>query len=117
MSSVGQARLMTNVTTPYATPSSSVHIRRIPDCILQKEAERYIAYDPELIVRYFMAPGTKVLLMGERDEQLHLDPVQWGYAPGWWDKPMLIYARVEAVSASRKFKSLCQQVEQFALHY
>nr|DAL60276.1 MAG TPA_asm: Tubulinyl-Tyr carboxypeptidase 1 [Caudoviricetes sp.] len=78
---------------------------------MQKEAEHDIAYDPELIVRYIVAPGTKVLLMGECDEQLHLDPVHWGYAPGWWDKPMLIYARVGAVSASRRFKSLCLQEE------
>lgn len=31
----------------------------------------------------------------ERDEQLHLDPVIWGHAPGWWDKAPLINARVE----------------------
>ncbi|SUH03964.1 Uncharacterised protein [Salmonella enterica subsp. enterica] len=33
------------------------------------------------IGRYNVAPGTKVLLLSERDEQLHLDPVFWGYAP------------------------------------
>ncbi|HBX7964504.1 TPA: hypothetical protein MIG90_12025 [Klebsiella pneumoniae] len=78
---------------------------------LAEEAERDIAYDPELIARYIVAPGTKVMLMGEYDEQLHLDPLHWDYAPGWWDKQMLIYARVGAVSASRRFKSLCQQEE------
>ncbi|MCL3152888.1 SOS response-associated peptidase family protein, partial [Klebsiella pneumoniae] len=57
---------------------------------LAEEAERDIAYDPEPIGRYNVAPGTKVLLLSERDEQLHLDPVHWGYAPGWWDKPPLI---------------------------
>ncbi len=45
------------------------------------EGERDIAYDPEPIGRYNVAPGTKVLLLSERDEQLHLDPVFWGYAP------------------------------------
>ena len=42
---------------------------------LAEEAERDIAYDPEPISRYNVAPGTKVLLRSERDEQLHLDPV------------------------------------------
>ncbi len=49
---------------------------------LAEEADRDIAYDPEPIGRYNVAPGTKVLLLSERDEQLHLDPVHWGYAPG-----------------------------------
>ncbi|MCC2000342.1 SOS response-associated peptidase family protein [Enterobacter bugandensis] len=60
---------------------------------LADEADRDIAYDPEPIGRYNVAPGTKVLLLSERDEQLHLDPVFWGYAPGWWDKQPLINAR------------------------
>ncbi|MCS5969435.1 SOS response-associated peptidase family protein [Klebsiella variicola subsp. variicola] len=58
-----------------------------------------------------MAPGTKVLLLSERDEQLHLDPVHWGYAPGWWDKPPLINARVETAATSRMFKPLGSTVE------
>ena len=60
---------------------------------LADEADRDIAYDPEPIGRYNVAPGTKVLLLSERNEQLHLDPVFWGYAPGWWDKAPLINAR------------------------
>ena len=75
---------------------------------LAEEAERDIAYDPEPIGRYNVAPGTKVLLLSERDEQLHLDPVHWGYAPGWWDKPPLINARVETAATSRMFKPLWQ---------
>ncbi|MDX6917973.1 SOS response-associated peptidase, partial [Enterobacter roggenkampii] len=39
---------------------------------LSDEADRDIAYDPEPIGRYNVAPGTKVLLLSERDEQLHL---------------------------------------------
>lgn len=50
----------------------------------------------------------KVLLLSERDEHLHLDPVFWGYAPGWWDKPPLINARVETAATSRMFKPLWQ---------
>ncbi|MEB6511498.1 SOS response-associated peptidase [Enterobacter roggenkampii] len=75
---------------------------------LSDEADRDIAYDPEPIGRYNVAPGTKVLLLSERDEQLHLDPVFWGYAPGWWDKPPLINARVETAATSRMFKPLWQ---------
>lgn len=56
---------------------------------LADEADRDIAYDLEPIGRYNVAPGTKVLLLIERDEKLHLDPVFWGYAPGWWGKPPL----------------------------
>ena len=65
---------------------------------LAEDIERDIPYDPEPIGRYNVAPGTKVLLLSERDEHLHLDPVFWGYAPGWWDKPPLINARVETAA-------------------
>ena len=68
---------------------------------LADEADRNIAYDPEPIGRYIVAPGTKVLLLSERDEQLHLDPVFWGYAPRWWDKTPLINTRVETAVTSR----------------
>ncbi|ATM91012.1 hypothetical protein SK44_01439 [Klebsiella aerogenes] len=47
---------------------------------LVDEADRDIPYDPEPIGRYNVSPGTKVLLLSERDEQLHIDPVFWGYA-------------------------------------
>lgn len=63
--------------------------------ILADEAEEYIPYDAEPNGRYNVAPGIKFLLLSERDEQLHLDPEFWGYAPGWWDKPPLINARGE----------------------
>ena len=61
---------------------------------LANKAERGIPYDPEPIGRYNVAPGTKVLILSERDNLLHLDPVIWSYAPRWWDKPPLINARV-----------------------
>lgn len=76
--------------------------------LIADEAERDIAYDPEPIGRFNVAPGTRVLLLSERDEQLNLDPVHWGYAPGWWDKPQLINARVETAASSRMFKPLWQ---------
>ena len=49
--------------------------------LLADEVEQDIPYDPEPIGRFNVAPGTKVLLLSERDEKLHLDPVFWGYAP------------------------------------
>ena len=73
---------------------------------LADDADRDIAYDPAPISRYNVAPGTKVLLLSERGEQLHIDPVFWGYAPGWWDKAPLINARVETVVTGRMFKPL-----------
>lgn len=38
---------------------------------------------------FTMSLQVRALLLRERDEHLHLDPVHWGYAPGWWDKPAL----------------------------
>lgn len=49
--------------------------------LLSEEVERDIPYDPEPIRRFNVAPGTKVLLLSKRYEQLHLDPVLWRYAP------------------------------------
>lgn len=79
---------------------------------LAEEAERDIAYVPEPIGRYNAAPGTKVLLLSERDEQLHLDPVHWGYSQEWWDKPPLINAWVDTPATSKMFKPLGSTVEQ-----
>lgn len=49
---------------------------------LADKADHAIAYAPEPIGRYNAAPGTKVLLLSERDEQLHIAPVLWSYASG-----------------------------------
>lgn len=75
---------------------------------LADESDRNIAYDPDPIGRYNVAPGTKVLLLSERGEQLHLDPVLWCYAPRWWDKAPLINAHVETAATSRMFQPLWQ---------
>lgn len=74
--------------------------------LLANEADRDIACDPEPIGRFNVAPGTQVSLLSERDEQLHLDPVHWGYVLGWWDKTPLINARVETAVTSKMFKPL-----------
>lgn len=49
--------------------------------LLSEEAEREIAYETEPIGRFNVAPGTKVLLLSERNEQLYLDPVCGGMPP------------------------------------
>lgn len=65
-----------------------------------------ITFDPEPIARFNVAPGTKVLLLNERDEELHFDPVYWGYGPEWWGKQPLINARGETAARGRMFKPL-----------
>lgn len=65
-----------------------------------------IPHDPTPVGRYNVAPGTKVLILSERDESLHLDPVFWGYGPEWWDKPPLINARSETAFSGRMFRPL-----------
>ncbi|NWA64107.1 SOS response-associated peptidase family protein [Pantoea sp. B9002] len=65
-----------------------------------------ITFDPEPIGRFNVAPGTKVLLLSEREDGLHLDPVFWGYGPEWWDKQPLINARGETAASGRMFKPL-----------
>ncbi|WP_212023839.1 SOS response-associated peptidase [Citrobacter portucalensis] len=76
--------------------------------LLADESERGIPYDPEPIGRFNVVPSTKVLLLSERDEQLLLDSVLWGYAPGWRGKPPLINARSETAATSRMLKPLWQ---------
>jgi putative SOS response-associated peptidase YedK len=59
--------------------------------------------------RYNVAPGTRVLLLNQRNDELHLDPVEWGYGPDWWiqmKRQPVINARVETAASSRMFKPL-----------
>lgn len=83
--------------------------------LLADEAERDIPYAPEPIGRFDVAPGTKVLLLSEYDEQLHLAPVICGYTPGWWDKPQLINAHSETAATSRILSHSGNMAVQFAL--
>ncbi|MDU6410789.1 MAG: SOS response-associated peptidase family protein [Yersiniaceae bacterium] len=69
------------------------------------------ALDPVPVDRYNVAPGTRVLLLNQRDDQLCLDPVRWGYQPHWAKeahRPPVINARVETAAGSRMFKPLWQ---------
>ncbi|WP_370463635.1 SOS response-associated peptidase family protein [Pantoea sp. B9002] len=52
-------------------------------------ADSDYVHDPEPIGRYNVAPGTSVLLLDQRDGELKLDPVYWGYGPEWWYKQPL----------------------------
>lgn len=67
------------------------------------------AFDPQPIGRYNIAPGNPVLLLRQREAQLCLDPVTWGYQPKWAKashQPVMINARAETAAYSRMFKSL-----------
>lgn len=86
---------------------SQCRVKTIPPCSLKKlNVTFHTIQNPS--GRFNVALGTKVLLLSERDEQLHLDPVIWGYAPGGWDKPPLINVRSETAATSRMFKTLRQ---------
>lgn len=69
-------------------------------------ADSDYVHDPEPIGRYNVALGTNVVLLNQRDGELKLDPVYWGYGPEWWNKPPLINARGETAASSRMFKPL-----------
>jgi putative SOS response-associated peptidase YedK len=61
------------------------------------------------IGRYNVAPGTRVILLNQRDGKIYMDPVNWGYGPDWWiemKRQPVINARVETASTSRMFKPL-----------
>ncbi|MCT4709186.1 SOS response-associated peptidase family protein [Enterobacteriaceae bacterium H11S18] len=75
---------------------------------LADEATLDIPCDPTPIGRFNVTPGSKVLLLSERDTTWHLDPVMWSYAPPWWDKKQFINARIETAASSPMFKSLCE---------
>lgn len=65
-----------------------------------------IPYDPQPLARYNVSPGTRVLLLSERDEGYALDPVLWGYRPEWWEKAPLINARSETAATGKMFSKL-----------
>ncbi|WP_416376776.1 SOS response-associated peptidase family protein [Klebsiella pneumoniae] len=76
--------------------------------------EEYLAFlgeEAERTSRMIRSPSAATtlrpepcILLSERRSQLHLDPVHWGYAPEWWNKPALINARSETAAGSRMFR-------------
>lgn len=76
---------------------------------LNPDVELALAIDEVPIERYNVAPGTRVLLINQREDKLYLDPVLWGYHPAWAKEARrqpMINARVETVATSRMFKPL-----------
>ena len=67
-----------------------------------------LPFDSELLGRYNVAPGTRMMLLNQRGWQLHFEPVFWGYKPDWWHRAMLINARGEMAASGRMFKPLWQ---------
>ncbi|WP_413728720.1 SOS response-associated peptidase family protein [Sodalis sp. RH19] len=76
---------------------------------LRPDVEFVGGLDGEPVGRYNVSPGTRVLLLNQREDKLHLDPVLWGYQPAWAKeagRPPLINARVETAASGRMFKPL-----------
>ncbi|BAE74851.1 Putative SOS response-associated peptidase YedK [Sodalis glossinidius str. 'morsitans'] len=59
--------------------------------------------------RYNISPGSQALVVNQRDAELHLEAVTWGYHPPWARKhhqPAMVSARAETAPYSRLFKPL-----------
>lgn len=82
---------------------------------LADEATLDIPCDPTPIGRFNVTPGSKVLLLSERDTTWHLDPVMWSYAPPWWDKKQLINARIETPASSPSLHHCANMAERSLL--
>jgi putative SOS response-associated peptidase YedK len=77
--------------------------------VLASELEVASGQDNVPIGRYNVAPGTRVILLNQKDGKIYMDPVNWGYGPGWWiemKRQPVINARVETAATSRMFKPL-----------
>ena len=77
--------------------------------VLSPDKEFASGIDDIPLDRYNVSPGTRVLLLNQRDDKIFLDPVNWGYQPSWAKeskRPPMINARVETVATSRMFKPL-----------
>ncbi|RDL15598.1 SOS response-associated peptidase family protein [Serratia fonticola] len=76
---------------------------------LGSDLEFVDGFDTTPLARYNIGPGTRVLMLNQRDDTLHLDAVRWGYQPQWAKdahRPAMINARVETAATSRMFKPL-----------
>ncbi|SDS22390.1 Putative SOS response-associated peptidase YedK [Halopseudomonas xinjiangensis] len=60
------------------------------------------------IARYNVPPSTQVQIIHEHDDQLHVEPVRWGYAPFWakGKRPPPINARLETAATSKFWKGI-----------
>lgn len=65
-----------------------------------------VPYDRQPLERYNVAPGTRVLILSERDGNCALDPVIWSYSPEWWTKAPMINARSETAATGKMFSKL-----------
>ncbi|MBA5706129.1 hypothetical protein HCG45_12995 [Pseudomonas fulva] len=65
-------------------------------------------YDHEPIDRYNVAPSTRVEVIRQAEDGLHVDNVKWGWSPHWAKGKRLdpINARAETVTTGKFFKSL-----------
>lgn len=75
--------------------------------VLASDLEFASVLDYVPIARFNVAPGTRVLLLNQRNDKLHLDPLEWGYVPDWWremKRQPVINARVETAASSGRCK-------------
>ncbi|MBF8764229.1 SOS response-associated peptidase family protein [Pseudomonas putida] len=65
-------------------------------------------YDHEPIDRYNVAPSTRVEVIRQAEDGLHIDKVKWGWSPHWAKGKRLdpINARAETATTGKFFKSL-----------
>ena len=75
---------------------------------LSPQIELFSGYDAQPIDRYNVAPSTRVQLLHAAEDGLHIDAVEWGWAPFWakGKRPDPINARVETVTTGKFFKQL-----------
>lgn len=75
---------------------------------LSPQIELFSGYDAQPINRFNVAPTTRVQLLHSKEDGLHIDAVQWGWAPFWakGKRPDPINARVETVTTGKFFKQL-----------
>jgi len=82
------------------------------DALGAQPADVRTGLEPRALGRYNVAPGTRVQLLHQQADGLHLDPVRWGYQPAWArqaKRPPVINARVETAATSRMFRGLWQR--------
>lgn len=88
-------------------------IERMDQFLLELKFLREVVsyYDREPVARYNVAPSTRVKLLREAQDGLHIDSVRWGWAPRWakGKRPDPINARVETVATGKFFKGLWPQ--------
>ncbi|MNG79497.1 Uncharacterised ACR, COG2135 [Serratia plymuthica] len=76
--------------------------------LLASDLEFASTLDNVPIGRNSVAPGTRVLMLNQRNDKLHLDPLEWGYGPEWWkemERQPVINTRIGTAATTMRRKS------------